>query len=57
MAGSHIEELSTRKDGIEITVKLESGELRAITEDADEVFKPGERVRLLSRGGVTRVSH
>ncbi|MFM9968387.1 MAG: hypothetical protein ACKVQK_08320, partial [Burkholderiales bacterium] len=57
VAGSLLEERATRKDAIEITVKLESGELRAITQDADEVFKPGERVRLLSGGGVTRVTH
>ena len=57
VAGSMIEERATRKDGVEITVRLESGELRAITQEADESFKPGERVRLLSGGGVTRVSH
>ena len=45
-----------RRPGIEITVKLDNGELRAITQDAEEAFKPGERVRLLSGGGVTRVS-
>ncbi|MSQ52759.1 MAG: glycine zipper 2TM domain-containing protein [Betaproteobacteria bacterium] len=56
VAGSILEERVTRKDGLEITVKLENGELRAITQDAEEVFKPGERVRLLSGGGVTRVS-
>ena len=57
VAGSMLEERVTRKDGLEITVRLEGGELRAITQDADEAFKPGERVRLLSGGGVTRVSH
>ena len=57
VAGSVLEERATRKDGLEITVRLENGELRAITQEADEVFKPGERVRLLSGGGVTRVSH
>ena len=56
VAGSMLEERVTRKDGLEITVRLEGGELRAITQEADEVFKPGERVRLLSGGGVTRVS-
>ena len=56
VAGSVIEERATRKDGLEITVRLESGELRAITQDADETFKPGERVRLLSGSGVTRVT-
>ena len=56
LAGSMIEERATRKDGLEITVKLDNGELRAITQEADEAFKPGERVRLLSGGGVTRVT-
>lgn len=57
VAGRVLEERATRKDGLEITVRLENGELRAITQEADEAFKPGERVRLLSGGGVTRVSH
>ena len=57
IAGQAIEQKVTNKAGLEITVRLESGELRAITQDADEAFKPGERVRLLSSNGVTRVSH
>jgi outer membrane lipoprotein SlyB len=38
-------------------VRLQNNELRAITQDADEEFKPGERVRLVSSNGVTRVTH
>jgi outer membrane lipoprotein SlyB len=57
VAGNMIEQGATKKQGLEITVKLDNGELRAITQDADELFKPGERVRLLSGSGVTRVSH
>ena len=57
VAGSAIEQGTTKKQGLEITVKLDNGELRAITQDADESFRPGERVRLLSGGGVTRVTH
>lgn len=57
LAGSAIEQGVSKKQGLEITVKLDNGELRAITQDADESFRPGERVRLLSGGGVTRVSH
>ncbi|MDY7579738.1 glycine zipper 2TM domain-containing protein [Herbaspirillum sp. RTI4] len=55
--GNQIGDRFNRRAGIEITVRLESGELRAITQDADENFKVGERVRLLSSGGVTRVTH
>ena len=56
VAGQAAEGAFTRKAGLEITVKLDNGELRAITQDADETFRPGERVRLLSGGGVTRVT-
>jgi outer membrane lipoprotein SlyB len=57
VAGQVIEEKATRKEALEITVRLDSGEMRAIVQEADEVFKPGERVRLLNSGGVTRVTH
>ena len=57
VAGNAIEQGATKKQGLEITIKLDNGELRAITQEADEVFRPGERVRLLSGGGVTRVTH
>ena len=57
VAGQAIESGVGRKPGLEITVKLDNGELRAITQEADESFKPGERVRLLSGTGVTRVTH
>ncbi len=57
LAGSAAEEAITRKDGLEITVKLDSGAMFAITQEADEQFHPGERIRVLEGGGVTRVSH
>ena len=57
LAGAAIEEGVTRKDGIEITVKLDSGGLVAIVQEADEQFHPGEKVRILESGGTSRVSH
>ncbi|MEK6664207.1 MAG: glycine zipper 2TM domain-containing protein [Pseudomonadota bacterium] len=57
LAGAAVEEGVTRGKGLEITVKLDSGRLMAITQAADETFRPGERVRVLTGGGVTRVSH
>jgi len=56
VAGRAIEQGVTSKDALEITVKLDSGELRAIVQEADLTFKPGDRVRLVSSGGVTRVT-
>jgi outer membrane lipoprotein SlyB len=57
VAGAAAEEAITRREGVEVTVRLDSGDLRAIVQEADEVFKPGERVRLVSQGGTTRVTH
>ena len=57
LAGSAAEEGFTRKDGVEITVKLDSGNMIAVVQEADEQFDPGERVRVLEANGVTRVSH
>ncbi len=55
--GQAIENQSSKVPGIEITVRLDNGELRAIVQEVDsQQFKPGDRVRLLSEGGVTRVS-
>jgi outer membrane lipoprotein SlyB len=31
--------------------------MSAVTQEADEPFRPGEQVRVLSGNGVTRVSH
>ncbi|MDE2598253.1 MAG: glycine zipper 2TM domain-containing protein [Rhodocyclaceae bacterium] len=57
LAGSAVEEGVTRQAGLEITVRLENGQLIAVTQAADEAFQPGERVRVLSGRGATRVTH
>jgi ABC-type enterobactin transport system permease subunit len=55
VAGNALEHKATSKDALEITVRLDSGEMRAIVQEADQPFTPGQRMRLLSSGGVTRV--
>ena len=57
LAGSAAEEGITRKDGVEITVKLDGGGLIAIVQEADEEFKPGEKVRIVENSDTSRVSH
>lgn len=57
VAGHAIEGSATTKAGLEITVRLENGSLIAITQEADEAFHPGERIRILSDGRTSRVSH
>jgi outer membrane lipoprotein SlyB len=55
--GQAIENQAGKVPGLEITVKLDNGELRAIVQEVDgQQFKPGDRVRLLTQGGVTRVT-
>jgi outer membrane lipoprotein SlyB len=57
LIGQKVESEYNKRPGLEITVRLENGELRAITQPADEMFRPGDRVRLVSNGYTTRVTH
>ncbi len=58
IAGSAAERGLTKKPGIEITVRLDSGRTFAVVqEDTGEHFSVGERVRVLESGGQIRVSH
>ena len=56
--GSAAEEGLTRKEGLEITVRLENGTVLAVVQEADEAFEVGDSVRVLkSADGTTRVTH
>ena len=57
LIGQNIEQNMNNRPGLEITVKLDNGNFTAITQDADEQFHVGDRVRLLSNGRTTRVTH
>lgn len=57
MVGSALEEGVTRQSAIEITVKFDDGKLIAVTQAGDEKFQPGDKVRVLTGSGVTRISH
>ena len=57
VAGNAIENSANHRPGYELTVRLDDGQMRAIVQEADEPFQPGERVRILSRGGISRVTH
>ena len=57
IACSALEEGVTRKDALEITVKLDGGGLVAVVQEADDQFRAGDRVRLVENGDTTRVSH
>jgi outer membrane lipoprotein SlyB len=57
LAGGALEDHLTRREAFEIIVELDNtGELRAITQEpAAGSFQHGDRVRLVTGGGVTRV--
>jgi outer membrane lipoprotein SlyB len=57
IAGSAVEEHVTKKNALEITVKLDGGQLIAVVQEMGEYFHPGERVRVLSGSGSSRVTH
>ena len=55
--GQAIEKSLTSETGLQITVKLDNGEVLAIVQGSDESFAPGERVRVLRGHGSARVNH
>ncbi len=56
LLGQAIEQDSNQRTGLEITVLLDSGKYIAVTQEADENFRSGDRVRIISGRGVTRVT-
>ena len=56
IAGQAVEQSATAKRGVEVTVKLDNGQMVAIMQEADETFRPGDRVRILSDGATSRVT-
>ncbi|HCA26270.1 MAG TPA: hypothetical protein DEP05_01225 [Betaproteobacteria bacterium] len=57
LAGAAAENAVTRKPGVEITVKLDNGQIIAVTQQSNGAahFAPGDRVRVLTGAGATRV--
>lgn len=55
--GSAVEKNAGDRKGVEVTVRLEGGKLIAVTQEKDEEFHVGDKVRILSGQGATRVSH
>ena len=58
VVGSMIEERATRAQGLELTIKMDSGKTLSIVQEVDSVsaFIAGQRVRVLTQGALARVS-
>lgn len=55
--GQEVERSGNERRGIEVTVQLDSGRHIAVVQEADEAFRSGDRVRIISGRGTTRVTH
>lgn len=57
VAGNAIEQSASRRLAMEITVRLDNGQTIAVVQEGDPMsFRHGDRVRVLSGRGETRVS-
>ena len=54
--GSAVEKDANDRKGVEVTVRVEGGKLIAVTQEKDEEFRVGDKVRILSGQGATRVT-
>lgn len=59
LLGSATEEGLTRTQGVEITVREDDGTMRAYVQAVaeNEIFRVGERVRIMTVNGTSRVAH
>ncbi len=56
LVGTGVEKSTTAQNGLEITVELDSGEVIAVVQRADDYYAVGDRVRIIrGPGSVTRV--
>lgn len=55
LVGNAVENRMGKSQGLEITVQLDNGETRVVAQESDVPLSVGQRVRMLSGNGPTRV--
>lgn len=55
--GAFTEEAVTSKDGLEITVALDNGDIITVVQEADVTFEAGDEVNIIQVGGSSRITH
>lgn len=58
VAGAAIEESATKRQGLEITVRLDNNRIISVVQEVSPgtPFRVGDRVRILTLGGTTRIA-
>jgi outer membrane lipoprotein SlyB len=54
--GTAVERDANRREGVEVTVRMDNGRMISLVQEAVEPLRPGDRVRVLSDGYTTRVT-
>ena len=59
VAGQRVEEMTSRRQGVEVTVRLDNGSLVSVVQEVDpnQIFRSGDRVRVLGQGKTLRVTY
>ena len=55
--GFNIEQAAAQTPGLEVTILLDSGKYISVVQGAEEPFRAGDRVRVVSSRNATRVTH
>lgn len=55
LVGEKAEQYAGRSDGLEVTVRLDNGEVRVVAQEADVPLRAGQRVQVISGAGPVRV--
>lgn len=58
VAGGLVEEGVTKKQGVEVTVRMDNGRIISVVQEVSSTasFHAGDRVRVLTLGGTTRIA-
>lgn len=59
VAGQRIEEATSRRQGQEVTLRLDNGQLISVVQEVVDgrFFHPGDRVRVLGQGSTARITY
>lgn len=55
-AGQHVEQSGKSRRSVELTIRLDNGEERKVQVDATENYRTGDVVKIVTSGGVSRIT-